>query len=567
MKKTIIIFLAAMMTAACTTPSSSFTKSGETTSSGGTQTQINDKQSVIFQADNAVVQTASGKVRGYTDNGIYTYKGIQYAEAERFEMPHEVTPWEGVIDTVVYGGIAPQTPQTTSIAEVLNTHYYYPQETDETKIDTLNIWTPSLDKNEKKPVMVWLHGGGYDSGASNEQIVYDGRNMSERGDVVVVSINHRLNVLGFLDLSDYGEEYKYSGNLGMADIIASLQWIQKNISAFGGDPSNVTIFGQSGGAGKVMTLMAIPQADGLYHKAIMQSCWPEFVSQKGAKMISARTMELLKAKTVDDIKNIPYSDLYEAAMKAQNELWEQAGEDYAGFYPELDGDYIPENIWTPETIGERAKEIPLMIGTTFTEESLDGIAFLNGEDFNKNEASEEEAMKILNEVYGDHAAAIAEEFKKAFPEKNLVDAAYIDKAWYYPMANGSYRNGSMNVTNLKASQNGAPVFAYQFVYDFPLRGGIPAWHCSEIPFVFHNIDKVGITTGLTSEAYELQDEICDAWTTFAHTGNPNHEGMIEWPAYTEKNGSVMIFESESRIGNHFDDALRSEIDAWVADLQ
>lgn len=530
-------------------------------------TSVNDEPKLVYQADQAIVSTATGKVRGYIDNKVYTYKGIQYATAERFQMPQPVPKWEGIKDAVIYGGIAPQTPQTTGIAEVLNTHYYYPQEEDETKIQTLNIWSPEISDSAKKPVMVWLHGGGFDSGASNEQIGYDGRNMSERGDVVVVSINHRLNCLGFLDVSEFGEEYKYSGNLGMADIVAALEWIKENVAQFGGDPDNVTLFGQSGGAGKIMTLLGMPVADGLYDKVIMQSCWPEFVSKDGAQKIAKETMDNLNISSVEELKEVPYQDLYDASMQAQNKLWEEVGEDYAGFYPEIDGDYIPENIWTEETIGQYGFDIPVMIGTTFSEESIGDVSLLTGEEFNKNAVSDEEAMERLKAMYGDHTEAIVEEFKTAYPNKKIIDALYLDNAYYYPLAEGSYRNGSMKVTNLKAAQGGADVYCYQFAYDFPLMGGINAWHCSEIPFVFGNIDKVGITTGLTKEAYDLQDMMCDAWVAFAKNGNPNHENMIDWPAYTTEEGATMIFESKSRVGYHFDDALRSEIGKWLEDIQ
>ncbi|MCX7731405.1 MAG: carboxylesterase family protein, partial [Candidatus Caldatribacterium sp.] len=217
----------------------------------------------------AVVEVTEGKLLGFVDRGIYTFRGIPYARAKRFMVPQEVEPWSGIRDATRYGEICYQSPIRDKVArdEFFNPHVYLEQSED---CQFLNIWTPGLKDGKKRPVMVYLHGGAFSAGSSISPLT-DGRNLSEKGDVVVVSLNHRLNVLGFLDLSAYGDAYKYSGNAGIADIVAALSWVRRNIEQFGGDPDNIILFGNSGGGAKILALMATPAARGLFHKAIVQS--------------------------------------------------------------------------------------------------------------------------------------------------------------------------------------------------------------------------------------------------------------------------------------------------------
>ena len=217
------------------------------------------------------VETASGPVAGYIDDGVYIYKGIPYGKADRFMPATDPEPWKDVRPSRSYGPVSPHGPRSgwydDNQAFTMHWDDGYPDE------DCLrvNVWTSRIKSDAKMPVMVWLHGGGFSEGSSQEQAGYDGTNLARDHGVVVVSLNHRLNALGFLDLSAYGAKYAHSGNVGMLDIVKALEWVRDNIAAFGGDPSNVTIFGQSGGGGKVSTLMAMPSAKGLFHKAIVQS--------------------------------------------------------------------------------------------------------------------------------------------------------------------------------------------------------------------------------------------------------------------------------------------------------
>ena len=219
----------------------------------------------------AVTNTDAGKVRGYIHNGIYTYKGIPYAQAKRFEAPQKPKAWTGVRGSMTYGPVAPLIDPITSVQD--ESEFVYNHDWGYTSEDcmSVNIWTPGITDGKKRPVMFWIHGGGFTAGSSHELPSYDGENLAKKGDVVVVSINHRLNILGFLDLSAYGDKYKHSANASIIDIKAALEWVKANIENFGGDPNNVTIFGQSGGGAKVNTLMAMPSAKGLFHKAINAS--------------------------------------------------------------------------------------------------------------------------------------------------------------------------------------------------------------------------------------------------------------------------------------------------------
>lgn len=228
-------------------------------------------QPIVVSNDKAVTNTESGQVRGYTHNGIFTYKGIPYAQAERFMAPQKVKPWQGVRSSFVYGPVAPLQDPTISVQDEGEFIFHHDWGYTNENCLVLNVWTPAITPAKKRPVLFWIHGGGFTAGSSQELPSYDGENLSKKGDVVIVSINHRLNILGFLDLSAYGEKYKTSANNSIADIVAALQWVKNNIENFGGDPNNITIFGQSGGGAKVNTLMAMPSAKGLFHKAINES--------------------------------------------------------------------------------------------------------------------------------------------------------------------------------------------------------------------------------------------------------------------------------------------------------
>ena len=287
-------------------------------------------------AETARVKTAQGTVQGYMQDELLIFKGIPYAKAVRFHAPEPVKPWDGILDACSYGYVCPLMTNDQPQGELYVPHRYWPMDED---CLNLNIWTPGTDGG-KRPVLVWLHGGGFFAGSSIEQVAYDGAAMSKLGDAVVVSINHRLNILGYFDLSDFGEEYANSGNAGGDDIIASLKWIRENIAAFGGDPDNVTVFGQSGGGAKVTTLLQSPAADGLYAKGIIMSgvIGPVLADAEGSgKEIAEAVMKELGLKSVKELETADYAAFARAYQKVQPAL-KRAGK-YTGCSPTPNGYY------------------------------------------------------------------------------------------------------------------------------------------------------------------------------------------------------------------------------------
>ncbi|MCI8318192.1 MAG: carboxylesterase/lipase family protein [Lachnospiraceae bacterium] len=475
-----------------------------------------------------VVQVTDGKLRGFMEDDTFSFLGIQYATAERFEQPQPVEPWEGVKDAQVFGPACPTNDATeVSSDEFVWPHTYYVHNEN---CQYLNVWTQSIDENAKKPVMVFLHGGAYSNGAANETVAYNGKNLSEFGDVVTVTLNHRLNVLGCLNLSAYGEQYENSGNTGMADIVAALQWVQDNIAYFGGDPDNVTIFGQSGGSGKVVTLMHMPEAEGLFHKAIAESSGTaSVILPDESVLITQYTLENLglNESQVDELQTMPYFELLEAADAAVKRVKEEVGRNVS-WRPLQDDEYVMTEYC------DFAADIPFIAGTNFSERS--STIFIG--DGRKNEWTEEETAAKLKEMYGDHAEAIAEEFTRLFPEKKLADAYF-----YAP----SYRNNVRSALSSKLKNTKAPVYNYLFAFEANVNGGVTPFHCAELIYVFHNVGlrELKIATGGDQAAFDMQDVIARAWVNFAYTGDPSQEGL-EWIPCSEQENSTMIFDVNSR---------------------
>lgn len=507
----------------------------------------------------AVANTESGKIQGYVDNGIYNYRGVPYAEAtERFKPAHKVTPWEGTKMMVQNGPISPQT-HWDFVSDWGQTGRQFKENNN---AQNLNIWTPGID-GEKRPVMVWLHGGGFSSGSALEQPMYDGQNLAKNGDVVVVSVNHRLNVMGYLDLSAYGDEYKESGNVGMQDIVDSLEWIKRNISNFGGNPNNVTVFGESGGGAKVLALMTTPKAKGLFQKAIVESGATDtmgvyFNRPEFSKRVAELTLQNLNIDSADIVKlqTVPYDELVTASTKALEQAGiEQGivrpldGKPGGSWEPVVDGTFLPTDPVLDDGFAAAGKDVSLLIGSNRTEwtnyPSILNIGISQHD--NVNTWSDAEIDAKLKEKYGDKAEAVVAEFLKAYPNKKKGDALYIDTL---------IRNPMRKIMSHKADQGGAPVYAYMFTWDSPVMNGVyMTFHTAEIPFVFHNIDKAPSRIGGGKEAKDLEKRMSQAWVNFARTGNPSVVGQPEWRPYTRDNGNTMIFDSESRAVSHHDKKL------------
>ena len=515
--------------------------------------------SLIAQPDRAIASTERGKVQGFIHNGIYSYRGIPYATAKRFQAPQPVASWEGVRLALTYGHICPQ-PEGNPLDNFMFSGPSLKQSDD---CLNLNVWTPAVNDGKKRPVMVWLHGGGFSNGSSMENYSYDGENLSRTGDVVVVSVNHRLNALGHLDLSAYGKQYQHSANGGIRDLVAALQWVRENAAHFGGDPANITIFGESGGGAKVLTLMATPAAKGLFHRAIVQSGAVEGMGMTLLKPATTRRVAELtlqnlgiKPEEINKINELPYADISAAAQKAlEQTAQEQQLQNVRGtgiglaWAPSSDGEYIPA-----EPVGEEypalAKDIPLLIGSNLSEWNtiyayFDDLAKAQSD--NHRQWNAEQIAARSREKYGERGTAIGKAFTAAYPEHNPADALFVDSFLRIP---------TLKTARLKAEQGSTPVYNYLFTWDTPVLGGFAmSYHTSEIPFVMNSLALTETMHGNSDEAKALADKMSRAWVAFARTGNPNTAGLPQWEPYTAKNGATMIFDNQPTLKHHHDAEL------------
>jgi para-nitrobenzyl esterase len=499
----------------------------------------------------AVTSTDAGKVRGYINNGVFTYKGIPYAEAKRFEAPQKLKPWSSVRSSLVYGPVAPLMDPTTSVSDepefVFNHSWGFTNE----DCMRINVWSPGINDGKKRPVMFWIHGGGFTAGSSQELPSYDGENLAKNGDVVVVSINHRLNILGYLDLSAFGEKYKQSANLSVLDMKIALEWVQTNINNFGGDPNNVTIFGQSGGGAKVNTLMAMPAAKGLFHKAINQSgaFRTGMLEKTTTQAIATEVMKELNitADKVDDIQKIPFETLANAGKKALKTIADKMkaeGKPVQGFGlswgPSVDGEVLPYQLFSNEAF-ELSKNIPLLIGTTINE-------FMPFRGAMPANTTDEKAMEAIKKAYGEKTDAYLAAVKKTYPATKMAGMMDYDV---------TFRPGAVSQATQKAALSaGAPVYMYLFDWQSPmLDGKFKAVHCMEIPFVFDNIARCAEMTGGSKAADVLAKKMSQAWISFAKTGNPNHKALPNWPAFNAKTTATMHFNNTCTVQPQMDKEL------------
>ena len=490
-----------------------------------------------------VVKTEKGKIRGYKYAGVYTFKGIPYARAGRFQAPREIGEWSGEMEAVSYGCVCPLLKTERPVNELLVPHRYWIQDEN---CQNLNIWTPVLDPEAKLPVLVWIHGGGYEAGSSIEQKVYNGSNLSKAGPMVVVSVNHRLNILGYLDLSFCGARYDNSGNAGQMDLIAALKWIRENIRSFGGNPENVTLMGQSGGGGKISALLQTPAADGLYHKAVIMSGILNNIMPPqhgdGRRIVKAMLDRLgLGDGDVSRLETLPYPALAQAYLCAKKEVEEDGG--YVGNVPLVNSFFPGDAMEVGFT--EQARRIPLMVGTTFgellsqlPEECLRG-AYRSGSDGLQ-------PGYMTDKQAGDVDKKILHLFKQAYPDKKTEDLLWLD-SW-------GFRLPSRKYVLAKASCSKAPVYSYIFTFNFSYHGSRPAWHCSELPFVFRNLEKAPISN-IPEISECIQERFSRAIVSFAYSGNPSHRGLPEWKACMPGHENIMILDEKCEMKQDFDSKL------------
>lgn len=476
------------------------------------------------QKPGVTVRTAQGNVRGVNLGKVQAFKGLRYGAetsgTRRFMPPQKPPSWTGVQDANAWGQEAPQPHPHTEIPEVRATITDHQVGEDCLR---LNIWAPSTDGEH--PVMVWFHGGGFASG-NGGYTIYDGANMAERHNVVMVTINHRLNSFGFTDLSKFGG----GTNVGMLDCIAALEWIRDNIDAFSGDPNNVTIFGQSGGGAKVSTLLAMPKAKGLFHKAIIQSgSYITGVSKADAAKTTELLMTKLGAKSLADLQKLPMDQIIKATSETQG----------LRLTPVVDGDTLPVNPFSP-TAPAISANVPILTGTTETE-----VTFFPGQPIDPIDAAGLTARfkAQVPKATDAQVKELIDVYRKGRPKAPEIDLALALES------DARFRAVVTQQAELKSAQ-AAPVYMYYFTWRTPVRDGkLKSLHCLDIPFATATVDGAKSMTGSGNDRYALESKMSGAWAAFAKTGNPNHKGLPNWPKFDTKTRATMILDNECKVVN------------------
>lgn len=471
--------------------------------------------------------TKYGPVRGFVEDGVQVFKGVRYgADTSKFRFgpPQPPEPWTEPLEATAYGASAPQPPAGDGGGLFASWRPNPPIPTSEDCL-FLNVWTPAVDAGAR-PVLVWFHGGGFTTGSGSSN-AYDGVRLAKRGNVVVVTVNHRLNLFGHLNLAGYGEKFADSGAAGSLDMVFALEWVRDNIAAFGGDPNNVLIFGESGGGAKVCTLMAMDSAKGLFHRAVVQSGPRIRHADPSATSIAAATVvgKLgLTPETIDQILTLPVETIQAAAE----------GVTAAGSGPVLDGRSINRHPFDPDGPAQSAG-VPLLIGCNRTEgTSLDG-----GRDPTLFDITFETLPGKLQAAFpGQDVAKIIDLYKTNYPD--------IEAPELYFMAGSDARffQGSVTVADRKAAQGGAPVFFYMLDWETPVMGGkryVP--HALDIGMVFDNVAKSESMSGTGPEAQAIADQMSESWLAFAKTGDPSNAKVPAWPAYTAAQRNMMVFRT------------------------
>lgn len=478
-----------------------------------------------------VAVTRYGRVRGLTENGVLIFRGIRYGadtRARRFQRALPPVRWSGVADATRYGPAAPQTRAEEPTSE---------------DCLFLNIWTPAIDRG-RRPVMVYLHGGAHAHGSGSDPL-YDGTNLVRRGDVVVVTLNHRLAGLGYAYLAALGGPAE-SGNVGNLDIVLALQWVRDNIAGFGGDPDRVMLFGQSGGGAKVVTLMAMPEARPLFHRAATMS--GQHVTAAGPMHATARAkawMARAGAADIAALRALPVEALVEA-MEMTDPL---EGKGEISFVSTLDHGVLPRHPFVPDAPREAA-HIPLIVGNTHDETAGWIADMLKRGDTNWGNLPGRIASQITKDVAPDW---VARRYREIYPEKTpgqiLLAATTAGRSWPGHLIQAEER-----------AKIGAPAWMYQLDFPAPEHGGVlGAFHTLDIPLVFDNVAAPGSHTGTGPEARRLAGRMADAFIAFARTGDPNCPSIPAWPKYELDRRLTMLFDTDTRVAG---DPRREERLLW-----
>ena len=521
-----------------------------------------DDGQVLFIGDEiAIADTQYGKVKGYILRGVNCFLGIPYGAdtsgANRFMPPQKPKPWSDVFPAVWWGNSAPQNmdKKYANVYSAFVDRWNY----DDVSEDCLrlNVFTKGLKDGMKRPVIVWLHGGGFTFGNAIEQDGYGGENLCKFGDVVYVSVNHRLGSFGFTNLAGVGgEKFAASGNVGMLDLVAALEWVRDNIDAFGGDPGNVTIMGQSGGGSKVTTLTAMPSAKGLFHKAVVLS---GAGIKSGEKEYSEKLGEFIlkeagiKADQINKLQEMPWQEYFVLADRAAAKLAEEMGPSQTGmrrgFNPVVDGFYLPQHPYYPEA-APTAADIPMIICSTLNESSPSRTD-ASLENITLDEVKEKVRLRSgFSTGIGDKAGEVVDAYARVFPDKKPIEI------WSMISSN---RKNLIALADAKSKQN-SNVYVAWFCWQPPLFDNrMRAFHCSDICFWFHNTDLMITHTGGGSRPRKLSDKMAGALVQFMKTGNPNEAGLPDWPVYSSENGETMVLNDTSEVHNDPDREARRSL--------
>jgi para-nitrobenzyl esterase len=508
-------------------------------------------------APGPVVETAAGRLRGRPREGVVTFKGIRYGASttgvNRFQPPVRPQPWTGIVDAFEYGPRAwqPFRAMIPEIGDALTGSG--PMDEDCLRV---NVWTPAIDRG-RRPVMVWFHGGGQRTGSGNS-IFYDGTELARKHDVVVVTLTHRLNALGYLwlaGLSGISERFSQTVNLPLTDLVLALEWVRDNIAQFGGNPANVTIFGQSGGGGKVAMLTALPAAKGLFHRAIIMSTLADTAVTGLAPARAVEAAEVLlarlgvKASDAERLLQIPAEQIV-AALTGGGRAGGQGGQAATGdislrFVPVVDGRTLPAHPFEPAA-SDLSATIPLMVGSN----ECEGIPYANADDpyWTREPANSSELraeVKRIVPVNDADADRLIDLYRSHRPAESLGDIAAV-------MAGDAsqLRHAAHLIARRKYTQGKAPVFLYAFTWRSPVRQGkLRSMHCTELPFVFDHPDAISFMTGSGTDRYALAAAMSEAWVSFARTGRPNHPGIPSWTPYEPTAWPTMVFGPQVALAN------------------
>ncbi len=492
----------------------------------------------VFEPQKPVVQTTGGKLRGVTYGDVNIFMGIPYAHAKRFHMPEPVEPWEGVKNAYTYGPVTCQVLPPNPPPYYRGLHMLRVESED---CQNLNIWAPKTLNGEKKPVFVWMHGGGYFAGNALEEYSFDGFNMAHYGDVLFVSINHRLNLLGHMNLADYGEEFANSVNVGIFDLVEALKWIHENIAAFGGDPENVTICGHSGGGGKVQCMFQNDEAAPYFQRGIVLSGAMngdmEMTDKDSRATAKAILDELgITKDNIEKVYEVSFDEMVKAYKKVGPALRENGvnvnwGPVANEYFPGLPGtvEFRPASAGKPIIYGSTLGEFPTV---HLTEEE-------------KAAMTEDDKLAFLRNRFGDSANELIGLFREAYPTHDVLDLAYMDSMVRIPTVKAALEHAKNGKDN---------TYVYIAAYNAPEDGWIPLWHGGDVCYIFMNEDKVFV---LNEAVYgqKLANIFSTLVLNFVKYGDPNNKYLPRWEPMTQEHHRSMVIDRECACKEAHDEKL------------